>query len=295
MMKLKIFLLPFTALCIALCTAFFSLSVLAVLPTAPGSPGYSVNFYVGSRGKGTAIFWREKLSDGNEYLLVRLTPAGSELALCTLSDVRIVVDAGILTAVSLFTDLPITDANKPDVCNIRYAEPKTWIVAPFNPILNGVGWTAQKQQTIRFVTSSSIVASIVLPVSGTPAGSLATAFNFSDAWYVPSESGWGILMSHHVDTGGNMFVTVYLYDDQGRPKWYAISGGTWAGSQFSGDLLELTGPTGGFATLGGFDPTRVKSQKAGTATFNFSSRDSAQFTYNVGTASGTKTIQRLGF
>ena len=153
----------------------------------------------------------------------------------------------------------------------------------------------QRLLTIRFVTSSSVVASIVLPVSGTPAGSLATAFNFSDAWYVPSESGWGILMSHHVDTGGNMFVTVYLYDDQGRPKWYAISGGTWAGSQFSGDLLELTGPTGGFATLGGFDPTRVKSQKAGTATFNFSSRDSAQFTYNVGTASGTKTIQRLGF
>jgi hypothetical protein len=291
MMKLKIFLLQLAALC----AAFFAVSASAVLPTAPGNPAYSVNFDVGGNGKGTAIFWREKLSDGNEYLLVRLTPAGSQLGLCTLSNLNIVVDAGILDSVSLFTDLPVVNANKPDVCNIRYAEPKTWIVAPFDPILNKVGWTAQKQQTIRFVTSSSIVSSIVLPVSGTPAGSLATAFNFSDAWYVPSESGWGILISHHVDTGGNMFVTFYVYDDQGRAKWYSLSGGTWAGAEFTGDVFEITGPPGGFATLGGFDPSRVKVNKAGTATFNFTSRDTAQFSYNVSGASGNKSIRRLAF
>ena len=127
-MNPKIFLLHIAYLF----SIFFSVSAFAVLPSAPGNPAYSVNFDVGSSGKGTAIFWREKLSDGNEYLLVRLTPAGSELGLCTLSNFRIVVDAGVLDAVSLFTDLPVVNANKPDVCNIRYAEPKTWIVAPFD-------------------------------------------------------------------------------------------------------------------------------------------------------------------
>lgn len=292
MMKLKIFLLQFAAVFVA----FFSMSAFAVLPTAPGSPAYSVNFDVGGTGKGTAVFWREKLSDGNEYLLVRLTPAGNELLLCALSRVNIVVDAGILDAVSLYTDLPIINANKPDVCNVRYAEPKTWIVAPFATNLNQVGWTAQKLQTIRFINTGNVItSSIVLPVSGTPAGSLATAFNLSDAWYVPSESGWGILISHHVDTGGNMFVTFYVYDDQGRAKWYSLSGGTWAGAEFTGDVFEITGPPGGFATLGGFDPSRVKVNKAGTATFNFTSRDTAQFSYNVSGASGNKSIRRLAF
>lgn len=292
-MKLKTFLLQLTALCAVL----FSLSAVAVLPTAPGNPAYSVNFDTGGNNKGTAIFWREKLSDGNEYLLVRVTPAGNQVKLCTLAYLNIVVDAGVLDSVSLFTDLPVVKENRPDVCNTFYAEPKTWIVAPFDPILNKVGWTAQKQQTIRFLATSgsSIASSIVLPVSGTPAGSLATAFNFSDGWFVPSESGWGILISHHVDTGGNMFAAFYLFDDQGKAKWYVTSGGAWAGSQFSGDVFEVTGPPGGFATLGGFDPTRVKIQKAGTATFNFTSRDTAQFTYNVGGATGTKAIQRLAF
>jgi hypothetical protein len=261
----------------------------AVLPTLPGSPNYTLN-----TSRWTAVFWRETLADSKQYLLVRMTPVGTQ-KICTLSAVDIVVDGFVQESIALYTDIPLNDANKPDTCNLAIAEPKTFVMDIFSPILNKSGWTPGKQQTIRYKENNVVVNSVIVATAGAPSNSLATAFNFSDAWYVPAESGWGILSAHHTDTGGQMVATFYVYDSVGNTKWYILSGGTWNGSVFSGDVYDATGYPGGFATLSTFKPANTKLTKVGTAGFDFKSRSNAVFNYTINGVVGSKAIERLQY
>jgi hypothetical protein len=279
----------FQSFCVALVCAGASLSAWAVLPTLPGSPNYTL-----TTTRWTAVLWRETLSDGKQYLLGRFNPVGTQ-RICTLSALDIVVDGFAQESVALYTDIPLIDANKPDTCNLAIAEPKTFVIDIFSAILNKSGWTPAKLQTIRYKENNIVVTSVILPVAGTAGGSLATAFNFSDAWYLPAESGWGILTAHHVDTGGQMVATFYVYDSVGNTKWYILSGGTWSGSVFSGDVYDATGYPGGFATLSTFKSANTKLTKVGTAGFDFKSRGNAVFNYTINGVVGSKAIERLQY
>jgi hypothetical protein len=279
----------FQNFCVALVCAGTSLPALAVLPTLPGSPNYTL-----STTRWTSVFWRETLADGKQYLLARMSPVGTQ-KICTLSAVDIVVDGFVQDSIALYTDIPLNDANKPDTCNLAIAEPKTFIMDIFSPILNKSGWTPAKQQTIRYKENNAVVTSTILAAAGATSNSLATAFNFSDAWYVPAESGWGILTAHHTDTGGQMVATFYMYDSVGNTKWYILSGGTWSGSVFSGDVYDATGYPGGFATLSTFKPANTKLTKVGTAAFDFKSRGNAVFNYTINGVAGSKAIERLQY
>jgi hypothetical protein len=120
---------------------------------------------------------------------------------------------------------------------------------------------------------------------------LAHAQNYSDMWWNPSESGWGVTLADHET---QLFAVWYTYDTDGTPLWFTVPGGKFNADRtfFSGDLYRTTGPS----FTGVFDPAAVVRTKVGTASFEFA-RDgqSANFSWTVGTLTRNEQIQRLPF
>ena len=120
--------------------------------------------------------------------------------------------------------------------------------------------------------------------------SLVHAENYSDMWFNPSESGWGVTIADHET---QLFAVWYTYDTDGAPLWFTVPGGTFNANRtvFTGDLYRTTGPS--FA--GPFDPAAVARTKVGTASFQFTPGGSASFTWTIGSTTRSRQIQRLSF
>ncbi|MGI8424080.1 MAG: hypothetical protein ACR2NO_08230 [Chloroflexota bacterium] len=127
------------------------------------------------------------------------------------------------------------------------------------------------------------LAAALLPV-------LCQAENYSDMWFNPSESGWGVTIADHET---QLFAVWYTYDTDGSPLWFSVSGGTFNANRtaFSGDLYRSTGPS----YAGPFDPAAVGRTKVGTASFQFTPGGSANFTWTIGSLTRSRQIQRLPF
>jgi hypothetical protein len=145
------------------------------------------------------------------------------------------------------------------------------------------------------------------------AAQVAPAANYTDMWYLASESGWGVSFTQH--TGSNqVFAVWYTYDPRvadtanaGRfkPLWVVMPGGTWTSpTQISGGVYVTDGNP--FSQSG----SNTHATNVGTFSFNFTSASSASFTYQiappVGLAStdpafglpsfsGTKSLSRQSF
>jgi hypothetical protein len=139
------------------------------------------------------------------------------------------------------------------------------------------------------------------------------ATNYSDMWYLPSESGWGVSFVQH--SGNNQVYAVwYTYDPREpdpavagnfRPLWIVMAGGTWTTpTTISGPVYVLNGTP--FNQAG----SSRSINAVGTFTFNFSNASAGTFTYNIAAPagipstdpafglpafSGTKSITRQSF
>ena len=118
-------------------------------------------------------------------------------------------------------------------------------------------------------------------------GSLAASY--TDLWWSPSESGWGVTITHH--STGIAFITWFTYDAQGLPWWYVASECRMVGNRCNATLFETTGPPFG-AT---FDPSLVSARVAGTISLTFTGTNYALMSYSVRGITGTKYITRQGF
>jgi Cytochrome C oxidase, cbb3-type, subunit III len=120
-------------------------------------------------------------------------------------------------------------------------------------------------------------------------------FNWTDIWYNPSESGWGINITQHADkpdVAGQIFAVMYAYDVFGAPIWYTVPGGKWISpTVFTGDVFRAAGP----AQNGNFSSSAVRNTKVGTLTFTFTNRDAAQLNYTIESRTVNKMIERLKF
>jgi hypothetical protein len=153
---------------------------------------------------------------------------------------------------------------------------------------------------------------IVLLCLGLPAAAQSVpAANYSDMWWNPAESGWGISIAQHASTN-QVFAVWYTYDPRepassGRfkPLWLVMPGGTWTSpTRLTGSVYVTNGLP--FNQAG----SKTTNNSVGTFTFDFSTSSSGTFTYNVsaqpGLASsdpaynlpsmnGSKAIQRQVF
>jgi hypothetical protein len=109
-------------------------------------------------------------------------------------------------------------------------------------------------------------------------------------WAGANENGWGMSIGRSGDT---LFNTFFVYDDNGRPQWIVMPGGTWDAS-FTSYTGSLYIPTGTW--FGNYDASRLNvGAPVGAATITFSGSDAASLTYSVRGTSGTKSLQKQIF
>lgn len=127
-----------------------------------------------------------------------------------------------------------------------------------------------------------------------PASATIHSIDFTDIWWIPAESGWGLNL---IQQGDVLFGTLFVYGTDRTPRWYAASAlvpqsapaGTFV---FKSPLYRTTGTP--LATVP-FDPTSVVLDQVGEMTLTFSSPTSGTLVYNVGSDTITKQIQRQTF
>ncbi len=113
--------------------------------------------------------------------------------------------------------------------------------------------------------------------------------NFTDLWWNPAESGWGV----NIDQQGDViFATFFVYGQDNQPVWYAgvlnLQGtGTNGVTSFAGDLYQTRGPW----FTGSFNPAAVTQRKVGTASLQ-GTTNGATLSYSVDAVLITKQIQR---
>jgi hypothetical protein len=121
-----------------------------------------------------------------------------------------------------------------------------------------------------------------------PTSQVVPAVDYTDLWWNPQESGWGISINQH--SSGALLATWFTYDQAGNPTWFSLQPGQWtSATNFTGPIYRTTGPA--FATH--FDASRFGISQVGTGTLSFESPSSAAFTYTVNGISGTRHIERM--
>lgn len=134
---------------------------------------------------------------------------------------------------------------------------------------------------IRALVAAALLAgALPAPAQETPAS------NYTDMWYLPSESGWGVSFTQHTGTN-QVFAVWYTYDPRqpdpsapGRfkPLWVVMPGGTWTTpTTITGDAFV----TGGVPFGALKDGTKV-----GTLSFSFQGTSTVSFTYAIAPAAG---------
>jgi hypothetical protein len=120
-------------------------------------------------------------------------------------------------------------------------------------------------------------------------GANAPAFNYTDMWWTPSESGWGVSLVHH---GSHIvFAAWFTYDENGQPKWYVSPNCELIGDVCTGPLYETTGSP----FSGTFDPKAVTVRDVGTLSLSFSGYAAGSMNYTVRGVTRTKTITRQNY
>jgi hypothetical protein len=112
--------------------------------------------------------------------------------------------------------------------------------------------------------------------------------NYTDLWWNPAESGWGLNINHQ---GQTLFATLFTFDRDGKPMWLvapsvtrSLTGG-WQGS-----LLRYTGPAYNASPW-----TAVAGAPVGTFRITFTGLTKATLSYSVDGTTVNKTIERQIF
>lgn len=128
-----------------------------------------------------------------------------------------------------------------------------------------------------------------------PSAFAASGYDYSDLWWTPAESGWGLQLVQQRDV---VFATLYVYGSDGVARWYSgtlpfagLAAQTRA-PNYEGDLYVTSGPWFGAAV---FAPTAVVYRKVGTMRIAGDGMTRATLTYEVDGVAVRKTIERMTF
>ncbi len=122
----------------------------------------------------------------------------------------------------------------------------------------------------------------------------AAPADYSDLWWNPQESGWGMNI---VQQGETAFVTLFVYGPDERPTWYVASNAqvfaedASGNPAFRGTLYKTTGPWQG----GAFDPAKVGIQAIGDIVIEPREGGKLYVSYFAEGARVVKLVQRQTF
>jgi hypothetical protein len=113
----------------------------------------------------------------------------------------------------------------------------------------------------------------------------AGAVDYTDIWYIPAESGWGVNV---VQSDVSLFLTFFIYGVDGKPTWFTGQQVTQdANGNFNGTLYATTG------TYYILPWTGASIVPVGTVSFQPTGPYTAKLIYTVtGVGTVTKFIQR---
>ena len=137
----------------------------------------------------------------------------------------------------------------------------------------------------RLLAATLACAALSASAQATPAA------NYTDLWWNPNESGWGLTITQHASN--QIWAIWYTYDPRQqdpsgggayKPLWINMPGGTWSSpTSLTGDVYVLNGTPF-------FQPGSNRQQtRVGTFTFNFTSASTGTFTYNISPPAGLAT------
>jgi hypothetical protein len=173
------------------------------------------------------------------------------------------------------------------------------VFAPYPPSAScaslGIGYFAgllYSDSSVRVYTANAGEAQ-VLCSSGLVTSCTASSPSgpsYTDLWWNPAESGWGISITHHPATN-QIFAAWYTYDGSGKPKWYVASSCPVANGTCTGTLYETTGTPLGAA----WNNSLLTVHAVGSITFRFESPTVGLMSYTVNGISDSKIIIRNSF
>jgi hypothetical protein len=88
-------------------------------------------------------------------------------------------------------------------------------------------------------TTSFVVPSRAIPRNG-PNAHIYSDVNYTDLWWDPQRSGWGVMITHRPD--GTLFAAWFDYGRNGQPVWYTFLGKPLTGYFFTGQVMMSNGP-----------------------------------------------------
>jgi len=116
----------------------------------------------------------------------------------------------------------------------------------------------------------------------------ALAADYTDIWFTPAESGWGV---NFVQSDTFIYATFFIYGADGKPTWLTATLSYNGSSAYSGAVYSYMGTY--YASA--WDPSKFNEQLVGTASFQPSTTNGSQGTLAytvVGVPPVTKLIQR---
>jgi hypothetical protein len=128
-----------------------------------------------------------------------------------------------------------------------------------------------------------------------PPAFAASGYDYSDSWWTPAESGWGLQLVQQRDI---VFATLYVYGSDGTARWYsgalAFTGLTPQAHtpNYEGDIYQTTATWFGAPQ---FPSSGVVYRKVGTMRIAGESMTRATLFYTVDGVAVQKSIERTTF
>lgn len=135
--------------------------------------------------------------------------------------------------------------------------------------------------TINGVSGSKAITPQVF-ASGTP------TIDYSDMWWNPNESGWGMSLTQQ---GNTIFAAWYAYDATGKAIWYVAPNCLVTGTSCTSRLYRVTGGESLNAIWNGTNP----ADDVGSIAFSFTTTSAATMTYTLSGVSSNRLIARQAF
>lgn len=138
--------------------------------------------------------------------------------------------------------------------------------------------------TVQFTVGASLSSPTALYPGNQP------TVNYSDLWWSPSESGWGLSIAQGATN--ELFAVWFIYGTSGEPVWYTLQPGNCTSSAaytaYTGPIYKTTGPY----FRGMFNPASVGVTQVGTGTLQFRHADSGILNFVIDGVRTIKDIER---